>query len=297
MSASARRRAAPTRVAGCAHGRLPRGQPGETGTSARPRTPRPPTTPLARFARRPATSSATSSASTCRASATSRGLRGRAPAVPHRHRHALAGPPRRAHDRARLLRAGARRRPAGSRPRAGADVDVRRGRRLRRAARCSARRASTSSSPASARCAGCPTSAAGPRSSPRCCARAGGCSSARATRCCGRSTTRGRTACSRRATRTSSAPSRLVCDEAGTYVETDVEFTHNVTHEWNHGLGEIVTALLDAGPAADRRSSSTTACRGTRCPGRWSRSTAASGGSRDRPWRLPHSYTLQAVRL
>ena len=42
----------------------------------------------------------------------------------------------------------------------------------------------------------------------------------------------------------------LVWDEDGTYVETDAEFTHNVTHEWNHGLGEIVTALLDAGHAS-----------------------------------------------
>ncbi len=39
----------------------------------------------------------------------------------------------------------------------------------------------------------------------------------------------------------------LVWDEGGTYVETDQEFTHNVTHEWNHGLGEIVTAVLEAG--------------------------------------------------
>jgi hypothetical protein len=30
-------------------------------------------------------------------------------------------------------------------------------------------------------------------------------------------------------------------------VQTDAVFTHNVTHEWNHGIGEIVTALLDAG--------------------------------------------------
>jgi hypothetical protein len=27
----------------------------------------------------------------------------------------------------------------------------------------------------------------------------------------------------------------------------DAVFQHTVTHEWNHGLGEIVTALLDAG--------------------------------------------------
>ncbi len=39
----------------------------------------------------------------------------------------------------------------------------------------------------------------------------------------------------------------LVWDEGGTYVESDVEFAHTVSHEWNHGLGEIVTALLDVG--------------------------------------------------
>ena len=39
----------------------------------------------------------------------------------------------------------------------------------------------------------------------------------------------------------------LVFDDGGTYVETDVVFQHNRTHEWNHGLGEIVTALLDSG--------------------------------------------------
>lgn len=38
-----------------------------------------------------------------------------------------------------------------------------------------------------------------------------------------------------------------VWDEPGTYVETDVEQQHTVSHEWNHGLGEVVTALLDQG--------------------------------------------------
>ena len=36
-------------------------------------------------------------------------------------------------------------------------------------------------------------------------------------------------------------------DEGTTYVETDVVFSKNVTHEWNHGLGQIVTALMGAG--------------------------------------------------
>ena len=35
--------------------------------------------------------------------------------------------------------------------------------------------------------------------------------------------------------------------EPGTYVETDVEFEHNTSYSWNHGLGEIVTALLERG--------------------------------------------------
>jgi SAM-dependent methyltransferase len=42
-------------------------------------------------------------------------------------------------------------------------------------------------------------------------------------------------------------PDPLVWDDATTYVATDVAFTHNVTHSWNHGIGEIVTALLAEG--------------------------------------------------
>jgi SAM-dependent methyltransferase len=33
----------------------------------------------------------------------------------------------------------------------------------------------------------------------------------------------------------------------GTYVASDATFEHNTTHGWNHGLGEIVTALLSRG--------------------------------------------------
>lgn len=42
-----------------------------------------------------------------------------------------------------------------------------------------------------------------------------------------------------------------VWDEPSTYAGaadgTEATITHSVTHEWNHGLGEIVTALLDHG--------------------------------------------------
>ena len=36
-------------------------------------------------------------------------------------------------------------------------------------------------------------------------------------------------------------------DEPGTYVESDVSIDHTVNYEWNHGLGEIVNAFIDAG--------------------------------------------------
>src|SRR5215813_2780774 len=36
-------------------------------------------------------------------------------------------------------------------------------------------------------------------------------------------------------------------NQPGTYVETDHVFKHTVTHEWNHGLGEIISSLLDSG--------------------------------------------------
>ena len=42
-------------------------------------------------------------------------------------------------------------------------------------------------------------------------------------------------------------PSRTRFDADGTYVATDVDVRAQHDDEWNHGLGEIVTALLDHG--------------------------------------------------
>ncbi len=39
----------------------------------------------------------------------------------------------------------------------------------------------------------------------------------------------------------------MVWDQEDTYVETGQKLTNTVTHSWNHGLGEIVTALFEAG--------------------------------------------------
>jgi SAM-dependent methyltransferase len=83
-------------------------------------------------------------------------------------------------------------------------------------------------------------------------------------------------------------------DEQGTYVTTDVVFEHTITWSWN-GMGEIVTALLDAGMRLTMLEEHDSVP--------WVALTDQmediGGGEyrlRDRPLRLPHTYTIQAVR-
>ncbi|HWL34917.1 MAG TPA: class I SAM-dependent methyltransferase [Frankiaceae bacterium] len=87
----------------------------------------------------------------------------------------------------------------------------------------------------------------------------------------------------------------LVWDEPGTYVDTDVEFAHTVTHVWNHGLGEIVTALLDAGMELTQLVEHDSVP-WEALPGRMERVEVNEWRLADRPQRLPHTYTLQAVK-
>lgn len=85
----------------------------------------------------------------------------------------------------------------------------------------------------------------------------------------------------------------LVWEEPGTYVQTEAEFTQNVTHEWNHGLGEIVTALLGAGLELTGLVEHTSVP-WEALPGQMEQVGGGEWRLRDRPERLPHSYTLQA---
>ena len=88
----------------------------------------------------------------------------------------------------------------------------------------------------------------------------------------------------------------LVFDDEGTYVETDVVFTQNRTHSWNHGLGEIVTAVLEAGlelTALEEHVSVPWEA----LPGQVARQGELDEWAlSERPERLPMSYTLQAVK-
>jgi SAM-dependent methyltransferase len=90
-------------------------------------------------------------------------------------------------------------------------------------------------------------------------------------------------------------PEPTVWDEGGTYVETDAVFTQTRSLEWNHGLGEIVTALLDAGlTITSLVEHDSVPWDGL--PGQMEHIGGNEWRLIDRPWRLPHTYTLQAVK-
>ncbi len=90
-------------------------------------------------------------------------------------------------------------------------------------------------------------------------------------------------------------PEPTVWEAGGTYVETDVEFAHTTTHEWNHGLGDVVTALLEHGLAVTMLVEHDSAPWDA-LPGRTVVDMLGEFRLVDRPWRLPMTYTLQAVR-
>ena len=87
-----------------------------------------------------------------------------------------------------------------------------------------------------------------------------------------------------------------VSDYAGTYVQTDTAIEHTVTHWWNHGIGETVTALLDSGLAL------TGLAEHDSVPWRpFSGETMVSAGGgefrlAEEPGRLAASFTIQAVK-
>lgn len=89
----------------------------------------------------------------------------------------------------------------------------------------------------------------------------------------------------------------LVFDEDGTYVQTDVSFTNTVSHSWNRGLGEIVSALLEAGMTITGLVEHDTVP-WEALPGQMEQVAEKFDEWRlsDRPERLPHSFTLQAVK-
>jgi SAM-dependent methyltransferase len=87
-------------------------------------------------------------------------------------------------------------------------------------------------------------------------------------------------------------PEPTVWDEEGTYVTTEVRFVHTISHEWNHGLGEIVSALMGTGMVVTGFVEHDSVPWNAR-PGEMEESDG-EWRMRDRPERFPCTYTLQA---
>jgi SAM-dependent methyltransferase len=90
-------------------------------------------------------------------------------------------------------------------------------------------------------------------------------------------------------------PEPLVFTDSGTYVTTDVELGQWTSHEWNHGLGEIISALLDAGMQLTSLTEHDSVPWDA-LPGLMVKDDAGEYRLRQRPERLPASYTLTAVK-
>jgi SAM-dependent methyltransferase len=91
-------------------------------------------------------------------------------------------------------------------------------------------------------------------------------------------------------------PEPIVFEDPTTYVEGDARLEHAVTHSWNHGLGEIVSALLDEGLSLTQLVEHDTVP-WEALPGQMEQ----AGELREwrlveRPERMPLTYTLQAVK-
>lgn len=83
-------------------------------------------------------------------------------------------------------------------------------------------------------------------------------------------------------------------DASETYVQTDATFANAESREWNHGVGEIITAVLDAGLVLTMFTEHDSVPWDA-LPGQM---VAADGEWRlaERRDRVPLSYTLQAVK-
>jgi SAM-dependent methyltransferase len=92
----------------------------------------------------------------------------------------------------------------------------------------------------------------------------------------------------------------MTWDNDGTYVQTDARMEHSVMHVWNHGIGETVTALLQAGMRITGLTEHDTipvnSFHGLMEPVTPRRMAGSEWRLAENPARLPHSFTLQAVK-
>ena len=88
----------------------------------------------------------------------------------------------------------------------------------------------------------------------------------------------------------------MVWDDENTYVATDTTLKATTTHEWNHGMGEIITALLRHGMRLTALEEHTS-LPWEALPDQMSLGEDGEWRLDNQPERLPLSYTLQAVKV
>lgn len=88
----------------------------------------------------------------------------------------------------------------------------------------------------------------------------------------------------------------IVDDTPGSYVEVDAELQHTVSHSWNHGIGEVVTALLSRGLRITMLEEHTSVPWDALGDGAMAEDEDGEWRLVERPERLPLTYTLQAVK-
>ncbi|HEY7175839.1 MAG TPA: class I SAM-dependent methyltransferase [Micromonosporaceae bacterium] len=91
-------------------------------------------------------------------------------------------------------------------------------------------------------------------------------------------------------------PEPSVFETEWTYVRTAQPLANTVTHEWNHGLGEIVGAVLDAGLRLDAFTEHDSVP-WLALPDQMRLDQGGEWRLVDRPERLPLTYTLQATKV
>ena len=91
-------------------------------------------------------------------------------------------------------------------------------------------------------------------------------------------------------------PKPVTDEHDGSYLPVDTTFRADVSHSWNHGLGETVMALLDTGMALDLLVEHDS-CPWEALPGKMDEGDDGEWRLLERPERLPLTYTLKAHRI
>lgn len=91
-------------------------------------------------------------------------------------------------------------------------------------------------------------------------------------------------------------PTPITDEHDGSYLPVDTTFRADVSHSWNHGIGETVMALLDTGMALDLLIEHDS-CPWEALPGKMAEGDDGEWRLLERPERLPLTYTLKAHRI